>query len=648
MAALQTCSVAESPLSSLNPEWNNGMESGICRVCLQNAETRSLFDCDSITSQLRYADKVMKCSSVMIYENDNLPDRICLECIVELHTAYRFRMNCDSSDAILQSYLTNRECVESEPSTPGKQEAITCNADGTEEIAIPLDSGVLYTYKPPNGLNVKVISRQKLTQDATDERLKEEAANSGSLVDSWDGAVDPIVDHLDESETDTTDYGYERLLDSSDINILSTGVGILAEQNPGASPAENDNEGYMGQDSNGIQVESPEPVPESQNSLRTIRSIRKTNTPNEGKPTIETVMTQQAADGSGLETVIRVKRNLSTTKQTHLCKICNTTYKYKHALETHLRRHRGDRPYKCEHCDKAFVVPFELRRHVRTHTGQKPYKCRFCDRNYSDFGSKTKHERTHTGERPYKCEFCRKTFSYSHVLSSHLLTHTGVKKYCCTICGKRCTKSHHLKAHLNTHQNYANRKEESGVWISAQDGISPSSDAMLGGALPDCSITKSKTTSSAVILMDPVEQSLVESYVDTTGLDNWTASDDSLSDAPVTDSARRNSLLAHGEACTDAKETVAGVTSRTTVVTIGAEELANVSIVSFGDYIIKSEDTLDSLIEGTTADTTESVLLPRSGVVVNGLQDYVTVLLPKTAQSGLVDGSFGNIAMIDG
>ncbi|XP_058058974.1 zinc finger and BTB domain-containing protein 24-like [Anopheles bellator] len=629
----------------------------MCRVCLQNAETRSLFDCDSTTSQLRYADKIMKCSNMLIYENDSLPDRICLECIAELETAYRFRMNCDSSDAILQSYLTNKDCVESEPSTPkrlnGKQETITCNPDGTEEIAIPLDSGVLYTYKPPTGLNVKVIPRQKLTEDATDDRLKEGAANSGSLGDSWDAAMshdspadDPIVDHLDESETNTTDYSYERLLDSNDINILSAGDGNLqAEHHPGTG---NDNEGYMGQDLNDIQVESPEPLPESENSLRTIRSIRKTNTPNEGKPTIETVMTQQAADGSGLETVIRVKRNLSTTKQTHLCKICNTTYKYKHALETHLRRHRGDRPYKCEHCEKAFVVPFELRRHVRTHTGQKPYKCRFCDRNYSDFGSKTKHERTHTGERPYKCEFCRKSFSYSHVLSSHLLTHTGVKKYCCTICGKRCTKSHHLKAHLNTHQNYANRKEESGVWINAQAAISPSSDAMLGGALPDCSITNSKTTTSAVILMDPVEQSLVESYVDTTRLGNWTASDDSLSDAPVTDAAHSNSLLSHGEVCTNAKETVAGVTSKTTVVTIGAEELGNVSIVSFGDYIIKGEDTLDSLIEGTTADATESVLLPRSGVVVNGLQDYVTVLLPKPEQSGLVDSSFGSIAMIDG
>lgn len=38
-------------------------------------------------------------------EDSNLPDQICSNCTLDLEAAYRFRMNCESSDAILQSYL---------------------------------------------------------------------------------------------------------------------------------------------------------------------------------------------------------------------------------------------------------------------------------------------------------------------------------------------------------------------------------------------------------------------------------------------------------------------------------------------------------------------------------------------------------------
>jgi hypothetical protein len=40
-----------------------------------------------------------------IKENCNLPDQICTKCIQDLDASYRFRMNCESSDAILQNYL---------------------------------------------------------------------------------------------------------------------------------------------------------------------------------------------------------------------------------------------------------------------------------------------------------------------------------------------------------------------------------------------------------------------------------------------------------------------------------------------------------------------------------------------------------------
>ena len=41
----------------------------------------------------------------------------------------------------------------------------------------------------------------------------------------------------------------------------------------------------------------------------------------------------------------------------------------KNGLQTHMRRHTGDKPYKCDECGKGFIQKNSLQTHMRIHTG---------------------------------------------------------------------------------------------------------------------------------------------------------------------------------------------------------------------------------------------------------------------------------------
>ncbi|KXJ26962.1 Zinc finger protein 829 [Exaiptasia diaphana] len=84
-----------------------------------------------------------------------------------------------------------------------------------------------------------------------------------------------------------------------------------------------------------------------------------------------------------------------------ICSFCSKSFTTTRALELHVRRHSGLRPYPC----------------------QRPYQCETCSKAFTNHSTLRQHKRIHTGERPYKCKECGKTYRYHSSLKQHHTTH---------------------------------------------------------------------------------------------------------------------------------------------------------------------------------------------------------------------------------
>lgn len=365
----------------------------ICRICLQEGNLISIFDTDEAT-HMTFCEKIMQCSTInvrsliifcalkyfinkivffkQISRGLNLPEQMCLSCHADLETSYRFRQNCESSDAILQSFVEN-------------------SSTGAEYL-VSSDTGDVYRYKSPTGINVRVgkpLIKSEIEDDENVEERVEDIENDEEeeeiLGDTPNQEAEMMEQDDNEQEQNDDDLETEVLDESNDNeneNEIQYPEEVLEYDSTDdiiSSQLLKDNGLRLTLTKKTSNSKTPKFKPEEFFEIsEIIRPVRKSNfsrnkiPPN--KPTVEQITTEIGPDGVQTA-IIRVKRNLDTIKPLKVCEICGNTYKYRHALDSHMRRHRGEKPFICDYdnCGKSFVIPFELKRHQRIHTGLKPY-----------------------------------------------------------------------------------------------------------------------------------------------------------------------------------------------------------------------------------------------------------------------------------
>lgn len=260
-----------------------------------------------------------------------MPEQICTECLYDLDVAFRFRKNCERSDAILQRFLDptddadlSEEYIEQQSNDP-----LNTSASKDSRVLVSSDAG-LYEYRPPVGLNVKLIKgetggrvlrtniKKSRSATATDEHtiyLKSEPMDEDTLDDSDN------IDVLYDIETN-----FEDSTDAIDKPIESMRKVSGKSSSSGSTTNENNTSKIM-------QIK-----PVRTNKVRlgcTLANKAKAS----ASVSVKSKASSSSENGSKENTTAPTRSPKSKTnakgepKQPKKCEICGNTYMYQHALE---------------------------------------------------------------------------------------------------------------------------------------------------------------------------------------------------------------------------------------------------------------------------------------------------------------------------
>ncbi|XP_034235954.1 zinc finger and SCAN domain-containing protein 31-like isoform X2 [Thrips palmi] len=414
----------------------------ICRLCLSEEGVGvPIFggEDDSTEGGTSLSTRIMTCASLEVHAGDGLPPLICLRCQYQVDQAYKFRVQCQRSDATLRRHFNLK------PSDHQHSESLLEQQQQLDQqIQPPLISHsqrlrgkrtASVRANPPAEVEMLNVEPEHGSRPAPREMVAEETSSSSHLSP---GTEHPVVLVAKEHHV---------------ANFLTKRPNWPESQEPEVTPTAGAAVAY--QQVNLMKQEATEADADEDRA-----SKNKQFNPSQGSSSREEHLLNEL-NSLGATALSKPPNNCLASAMYNLkaltgehpfsCDVCGRSFVQNHSLTRHMRTHTGERPYPCSTCGKAFIQNHSLTRHMRTHTGERPFSCTTCGRGFAEHHKLKSHVKVHTGERPYSCETCGKTFIERHTLLDHMKLHTGERNYSCAICGKSFMERHKLKRHLRSH-----------------------------------------------------------------------------------------------------------------------------------------------------------------------------------------------------
>ncbi|KAJ0182533.1 hypothetical protein K1T71_001902 [Dendrolimus kikuchii] len=140
------------------------------------------------------------------------------------------------------------------------------------------------------------------------------------------------------------------------------------------------------------------------------------------------------------------------------CDKCPRIAKSVAALNKHKMRHvpKSERKFCCSSCDKIFNSKDALKSHERSHIPieeRKIYHCEVCNMKFTTRSSAASHKRVvHDKIKAYVCDLCGYACGTNGELRQHRAIHSEDKPFVCRKCGKPFKTYSNLKTHMDTHE----------------------------------------------------------------------------------------------------------------------------------------------------------------------------------------------------
>lgn len=232
--------------------------------------------------------------------------------------AYKFRKNCERSDAILQRFLNptddplNVEYIDQMSDT-----SVVSRNSKDSKVVVSSDYG-LYEYQPPSGLNVKLV-KNKPTR-ATRSAQAKKAATSTIYLKS-----EPLDGDETPDESDCIDVLYDIQSNFDDSNDAEKTIETTRKTSTKTDV----------HDTTKVNPKAMQFKPVRTNKVRLgFTSTNKTK-PSETMTVSKAKANENASkENASINRSPKKKPNTKgEPKQPKKCEICGNTYKYQHALD---------------------------------------------------------------------------------------------------------------------------------------------------------------------------------------------------------------------------------------------------------------------------------------------------------------------------